>query len=71
MCGCASCPYSLVGHFLSVPAEGVVERGWLTAAQCLPQATVERAEAPQAGDELPEDGEIGEGGKRIDIQADR
>lgn len=43
-----------VCHLLPVPAEGVVGWSGLTAAQCLPQAAVEGAEAPQVGYELPE-----------------
>lgn len=43
-----------VCHLLPVPAEGVVRRSGLAAAQRLPETTVEGAEALQAGYELPE-----------------
>lgn len=43
-----------VCHLLPVPAEGVVRRSGLPAAQGLPQTAVEGAEAPQVGNELPE-----------------
>jgi len=43
-----------VCHLLSVPAEGVVLRSGLAAAQRLPETAVEGAEALQVGYELPE-----------------
>lgn len=52
--GTSGCWCVPVCHLLAVPAEGVVGCGGLPAAQRLPEAAVEGAEAPQAGYELPE-----------------
>lgn len=45
--------HSLVGHLLSVPAEGAVECHRLFAAQSFSETTVELTEAPQTRDKLP------------------
>lgn len=46
--------YSLVCHLLPIPAEGAVERHWLTATQSLPKISIEETEAPQTLDKLSE-----------------
>lgn len=54
-CSCMQIDTDLpVCHLLPIPAEGVVRWSRLTAAQRLPKSTVEGAEAPQVGYELPE-----------------